>query len=140
MPPGYRVLAPLGAGGMGAVYLVEHLASGARRALKVLVDDGDPDRRRRFRREVDALVAVDGHPNVVRVHAGGEGPRAAWLLMSLAEGGDLEGRLARAPLPPAEVLRLGLALARGLAHVHARGVLHRDLKPGDILFDAASSA
>ncbi len=132
----WEVVRPLGEGGMGSVFVVEHHETRARRALK-LVKPGPGRDLSRARREVEALARVDGHPSVVRVHDCGEdrAQGALWIVMDLAEGGDLAARLARGPLPIAEVVALGRALARGLAHVHARGVLHRDLKPANVLFD-----
>ncbi len=132
----WEVVRPLGEGGMGSVFVVEHAETRARRALK-LVKPGPGRDLSRARREVEALARVDGHPNVVRVHDCGEdrAQGALWIVMDLAEGGDLAARLARGPLPIPEVVTLGRALARGLAHVHARGVLHRDLKPANVLFD-----
>ncbi|MCO5167088.1 MAG: serine/threonine protein kinase [Planctomycetes bacterium] len=137
--PGHRLLERLGEGGMGAVWLAEDERTGARRAVKVLAAGADAELRLRFRREAEAMARVDGHPHVVRVHAAGEGPDGCWIVMDLAEGGDLAGRLRRGPLPPDEALALGRALARALAHVHAHGVLHRDLKPANVLFDAAGA-
>ncbi len=132
----WEIVRPLGAGGMGAVFVVEHAETRARRALK-LVRAGPGRDLARARREVEALARVDGHPGVVRVHDCGEDEAqgALWIVMALAEGGDLAARLVRGPLPIPEVVTLGRALARGLAHVHARGVLHRDLKPANVLFD-----
>jgi serine/threonine protein kinase len=132
---GLRLVRRLGAGGMGAVWLGHDDQLGVSRAIKVLPDSADLDLRLRFRREAEAMARVDDHPNVVRVHAAGEESGWAYLVMDLAPGGDLEARLRAGPLPPDEVVRLGLALARALAHVHARGVLHRDLKPANVLFD-----
>ena len=101
---------------MGAVFLVEHEETRARRALK-LVRPGPGRDLSRARREVEVLLRVDGHPNVVRVHDCGEhverGQTAPWLVMDFAEGGDLAARLTGGPLPAAEVVALGRALARG---------------------------
>ena len=130
-----RVLRRLGQGGMGAVFLVEDPRTGAQRALKTLRAGADLEGRRRFAREAEAMARVDDHPGVLRIHGAGEHEGAPYLIMAYAPGGDLAGRLAAGPLPPAEVAHLGVQLARGLAHLHARGVLHRDLKPSNVLFD-----
>jgi serine/threonine-protein kinase len=132
---GHQVLGRLGAGGMGTVYVVLDPRSGARRALKTLSPAAPIDARLRFQREAEAMAKVDDHPHVARIHSAGVDGGRAYLVMDLCEGGDLGRRLRAGPLPPQEVVALGVALARGLAHVHARGVLHRDLKPANVLFD-----
>ncbi len=132
---GYRLLQRLGAGGMGTVYLGEHLETGARHAVKVL-DTTDPELVTRFSREGQAQARVGGHPNVVTVHSSGSEGGRFFLAMNLATGGDLDRRLkALGPLAPQAACALVADLARGLEHVHAQGVLHRDLKPANVLFD-----
>ncbi|MCO5170910.1 MAG: protein kinase [Planctomycetes bacterium] len=139
-PPGgpervgpYRLVERLGAGGMGAVFRAVHDPTGAEVAVKLIHAPG-AQARARLCREATAQARVDAHPNVVRVHAAGEERGVAWLAMELATGGDLAQRLERGPLPPDEAVRVVVALAEGLAHAHARGVLHRDLKPQNVLF------
>jgi hypothetical protein len=131
----YRLLKRLGAGAMGTVYLGEHREGGARRALKLLPTGSSADLRERFRREGEAQARVDAHPNVVRVHALGEERGTLYLVQDLVEGGSLGERLREGPLPPAEAANLVRQLAEGMAHVHAQGVLHRDLKPDNVLLD-----
>jgi PAS domain-containing protein len=133
---GHAVGFLLGRGGMGQVWLVQHVATGALRALKRLDPGADGELRLRFVREAEAMARVGDHPALARIHAAGVDARGPWLVMDLLPGGDLAGRLQEGPLPPAEVVALGRAIARGLAHVHRHGVLHRDLKPSNILFDA----
>ena len=137
----YRVLRRLGQGGMGVVDEVVHGESGARYALKRLTPAGarDPEARLRFAREAQALAALE-HPHLVRVHAAElEGP-APYLVQPFLPGGSLAQRLARGPLPLDEARRVFLELASGLAHAHSRGVLHRDLKPDNVLFDEQGRA
>ncbi|MCA8923129.1 MAG: serine/threonine protein kinase, partial [Planctomycetes bacterium] len=129
----YRLLDRLGEGGAGAVWRVEHLPTGAQRALKVMLL-GDTEGLQRFRREAEALAAVE-HPNVARVHTVGEFAGRPYLVLDLAAGGDLATRLKQGPLPPEDARRLALELADGLAEVHAHGLLHRDLKPSNVLLD-----
>ena len=129
------LLSRLGAGGMGEVWLAEQVETGARRAIKALRVAGDAELRLRFAREGEAQARVDAHPNVLRVHASGELHGCPYLVLELATGGDLAARLEAGPLPPLEAARLVRDLASGLAHSHARGVLHRDLKPQNVLFD-----
>ena len=130
----YRCLRPLGAGGMGAVYLGEHAETGARRALKVLPPHLDGEELERFEREALALAAAEGHPGLLRIHALDRSAGRTYMVLELVEGGDLAGRLEQAgPLPPAEALELVSRLCRALARAHAAGVLHRDLKPANVL-------
>ncbi|MGE0708723.1 MAG: protein kinase [Planctomycetota bacterium] len=139
-PPGFRIVAELARGGMGAVYEVEH-ESGARFALKTLLpgglglEGGEADvERRRFQREAEALAKLD-HPHVVRVHAADFEGRVPWMVQDLLPGGTLEARLKDGPLPTGEAVTLATKLALGVAHAHGHGILHRDLKPLNVLFD-----
>ena len=132
----HRLEQLLGKGGMGEVHVGVHLRTGARHAIKSLPASSDPELLLRFQREGEALARLDGHPHVVRVHATGEALGRRYLVMGLATGGDLLARLGGRPLPEAEVVALGEALADGLAHLHRHGLLHRDLKPHKVLFDA----
>ncbi|MGE0707494.1 MAG: serine/threonine-protein kinase [Planctomycetota bacterium] len=129
------LLGPLGAGGMGSVFLAEQASSGARFAVKALDLGASEEDEERFRREGQAQAAVDRHPNVVRVHRAGRHAGRLYLVLDLATGGDLAARLRAGPLEPRAAAALVRDLARGLEHVHRRGVLHRDLKPANVLFD-----
>ncbi len=139
--PGARVGAlllerELGRGAMGVVYQALDTTSGERVALKsILLAAAGPEAVARFRREGEAMRALPPHPNVVRVRGGGEHAERLFLVMDLAPNGDLGERLARSgPLPVGAAVRLVADVARGLAHVHAHGVLHRDIKPANVLF------
>ncbi|MCW8140333.1 MAG: protein kinase, partial [Planctomycetota bacterium] len=94
---GHALLEKLGEGGMGAVWLALDPRTGARRALKVLTVV-DAELRLRFAREGEAMARVDGHPNVVRVHAAGEDRGRAYIVMDLVAGGTLAARLREGPL------------------------------------------
>jgi len=130
----YRLVEPLGAGGMGQVWRVLHLPTGAERALKT-IPASDPELLLRFQREAQALAQLD-HPHVTRVHTQGRAGDWLYLVMDLAPGGDLAQRLARGPLEPEAARSLLRVLGRAVAYVHAQGLLHRDLKPSNVVFDA----
>jgi serine/threonine-protein kinase len=142
LPPGsifamrYRVLAPLGSGGMGRVYRAEHVALGRSVAIKVLDPDApgvpDPDGKR-FEREARALARLD-HPSVVRVLDHGRTvDRLAYLVMELLDGPSLAAHAARARPGVAEAVRIATDVLDGLAHAHRAGVLHRDVKPENVV-------
>ncbi|MGE0710705.1 MAG: bifunctional serine/threonine-protein kinase/formylglycine-generating enzyme family protein [Planctomycetota bacterium] len=130
----YEVVRELGRGGMGVVYEVRDTRLDDRRLALKLLHGGpllQPEELRRFEREGQLLARVR-HPQVVRVHELGVGPRGTYLVTELVEGEGLDQRLARGPLGVSEAATLVRDLARGLAAVHAQGVLHRDLKPQNV--------
>ncbi len=140
---GYTVVRALGSGGMGEVYLVEHPRLPRRDALKVLpaVLTADHEYRERFNREAD-VVAKLWHPHIVAVHDRGEADGQLWLTMDFVEGTDA-GHLLQSyhgkGLPPADVVGIVSAVADALDYAHQRQLLHRDVKPSNILlseFDA----
>jgi hypothetical protein len=135
----YRVVAKLASGGMGTVWELEHAESGGRFALKTLLPgallgDSGGDERTRFQREGEALAKLD-HPHVVRIHAGEFRTRIPYMIQDLLPGGTLQARLETGAFPPARAVELMLKLASGIAHAHDHGLLHRDLKPLNVLFD-----
>ncbi|MCO5168194.1 MAG: serine/threonine protein kinase [Planctomycetes bacterium] len=129
----------LGAGGMGAVFEGVHERTGARRAVKTILvrPDERPEDLARFRREA-ALTSRLAHPNIVRIHEVGLDRPPFFIAMDLVEGGSLQARLDReGPLPVAQAVEVAVKLADALAHAHAHGVVHRDVKPLNVIIDAA---
>lgn len=135
----YQIVGELGRGGMGVVYRALDPSSGREVALKALPALADPEERLRFVREAETAREID-HPNVLAVLELGEERGRPYLVTELAPGGSLADRLRLAPLAPEEAARVVAQVARGLAAAHERGALHRDLKPGNVLFAADGRA
>jgi serine/threonine-protein kinase len=131
----YRVLSLLGSGGMGEVFRVEDKASGQALALKVLrpIDADDAERVRRFQREIQVLTRIR-HPAVLRILDWGESPAGLFFVTELVDGEDLKAAIRRrGPWPPEEAAALGATLAEALAAAHAQGVVHRAVKPTNVM-------
>ncbi|APB00969.1 serine/threonine-protein kinase [Nocardia seriolae] len=136
---GYVIERQLGAGGMGVVYLARHPSLERLVALKILNDmlANDPGARAAFEREAKLAARLE-HPNIVAVYdRSGPGDPALWLSMRYIAGGDAAGLLTAEPggLDPARALQLLADAADALDHGHAQGVLHRDVKPANLLID-----
>ncbi|MEZ6185964.1 MAG: tetratricopeptide repeat protein [Planctomycetota bacterium] len=127
----YRIQEELARGGAGAVYRAQG-PDGAPVALKLLTRVDSDHARARLLREVEAQSRLR-HPHVVRLLAAGETHGQPWLAQELIEGESLDARLRRGPLQIAAAVRLVRQLANALSYVHGCGVLHRDLKPGNVL-------
>ncbi|MBI3048776.1 MAG: serine/threonine protein kinase [Acidobacteria bacterium] len=129
----YRVVAPLGAGGMGVVYRAEDTRLGRAVALKLLPDaiSRDPAAVERFLREARAAAALN-HPNICTIYDIGQEGDRHYLTMELLEGQTLRERLAARPFELPALLDLGAALAEALDAAHKAGIVHRDIKPANI--------
>ena len=132
----FRLVREIGRGGMGVVYEAEQVSLGRRVALKVLAAPAVDERaRRRFQNEAHAVAALN-HPHVVPVHAVGADGDALFLAMKLVEGRSLAEVLRdRATPDPRAVARLGKQAAEALQHAHDFGIVHRDVKPGNLLLE-----
>ena len=140
---GFRVLRMLGAGAMGEVYLVQHPRLPRRDALKVLSEALTADRafRERFNREADTIASL-WHPHIVGVHDRGEFAGHLWISMDFVDGNDaaeLLDRGYRNGMPVHRVLQIVSAVAGALDYAHQHQLLHRDVKPANILIGGPDS-
>jgi Tol biopolymer transport system component len=142
----YEILSALGAGGMGEVYRARDSRLGRDVAVKVLPRhlSATPEVRARFEREAKTISQLN-HPNICSLFDVGRAPDEAgsgemdYLVMELVEGGTLAERLEKGPLPTAEVLKMGGQIADALDRAHRAGVVHRDLKPGNVMLTRAGA-
>ncbi len=133
----YRIVAPLGAGGMGEVYRAEDTRLGRSVAVKLLAEGSVSDARAsaRFQREARAASALS-HPHICTLHDVGESDGRPFLVMELLAGETLAARIARGPIPPGELVEWAIQITDGLAAAHSLGILHRDLKPANLFVTA----
>ncbi|WP_073918003.1 serine/threonine-protein kinase [Streptomyces sp. CB00455] len=132
----YRLDRLLGRGGAGDVYEALDLRLRRPVAVKTFRPAGGAQTQERFVEEGRVLARLR-HPGLVTLYDSGRDEDQCYLVMRLFEGGTLRRRIAASPLAPAEVVRIGSALAAALAHVHAAGVVHRDVKPSNVLLDGS---
>ncbi len=137
----YKVLEEIGRGGMGVVYRALDTSLGREVALKVLklAAGRDPEQERRLKQEARAAASL-AHPAVSVVYEIDEAEGATFIAMELVRGRPLAALLAGAPLEPARALDLAIEVAEGLAEAHSRGVVHRDLKPKNVMLTESGHA
>ena len=130
----YKILEKIGEGGMGVVYKAEDTKLDRTVALKFLAAHllADAESRKRFEREAKTAAALN-HPNICTIHEIGEAEGRTFLAMEFIEGESLQARIESGPLPLNEALDLARQTADGLEAAHETGVVHRDIKPGNLL-------
>jgi hypothetical protein len=133
----YRIVTRLGVGGMGEVYRAHDDRLDRDVAIKILPADvaDDPERLERFDREARASAALN-HPNIVAVHDIGRTDAVTYVVMELLDGSTLHDELASRPPTPRKAVEWTIGVAEGLAAAHARGIVHRDIKPDNLIVTA----
>ena len=136
---GYRVTGLLGRGGMGFVYEAEHAILGRKAAIKTLSNDlaGDGDFRERFIQESQMVAALD-HPSIIPIYDAGEEDGVVYIAMRHVGGGDLQDLIAKGQLELDRAVSILEQVAGALDAAHARDLVHRDVKPANVLIDSSS--
>ena len=136
----YEILDALGAGGMGEVYRARDTRLGRDVAVKILPAEfsADPVRKQRFEREAKTISGLN-HPNICVLHDVGSQDGISYLVMECVEGETLATRFEKGPLPLERVLKYGMQIADALDKAHRSGVVHRDLKPGNIMLTSSGA-
>ena len=137
----YRIIEKLGEGGMGVVYRAQDLSLDRHVALKFLSGDAiaSGGARSRFIHEAKAAAALT-HPNICTIYEIGEAEGRTFIAMALIEGESLNDRIERGPLPLSDAIAIAIEVAEGLAAAHESGVVHRDIKPGNIMITTKGRA
>src|SRR5262249_42445900 len=136
----FEILSPLGAGGMGEVYRARDTRLDRTVAIKVLPEHlaRNPDLRSRFEREARAVSSLN-HPHICVLHDIGHQDGTDYLVLEYLDGESLHDRLAKGPLPLDQALRVATEIADALDKAHRSGVVHRDLKPGNVVLTKAGA-
>ena len=136
----YEIVASLGAGGMGEVYRARDIRLERTVAIKILPREvsSDPVRKQRFQREAKIVSSLN-HPHICVLHDIGSQDGLDFLVMEYIDGETLSDRLKRGPVPVEQVLKFGTQLADALDKAHVSGVIHRDLKPGNIMLTSVGA-
>jgi len=130
----YEILAALGAGGMGEVYLAQDTRLDRKVALKILPNEvaADPDRMKRFVQEAKTASGLN-HPNIITIYDIGSESGIDFIVMEYVPGKTLDQRIPRKGMRLNEALKLAIQMADALAKAHAAGIVHRDLKPTNVM-------
>src|SRR5215210_453398 len=130
----YRLISPLGAGGMGEVWRAEDSRLLRDVAIKILADHiaNDPEWKARFLREARTIAQLN-HPNIATIYAIEQEGEKVFIAMELIEGEPLTNILARGAMEPREAVRIARQVAEALEQAHAKGIVHRDIKPDNVL-------
>src|SRR6202790_264036 len=136
----YEITAPLGAGGMGEVYRARDTRLERTVAIKILPAQlsSDPIRKQRFEREAKTISSLN-HPHICVLYDVGHQEGIDYLVMECVEGETLAKRLEKGPLPLDQVVKFGGQMADALDRAHRSGVVHRDLKPGNIMLTSSGA-
>jgi Tol biopolymer transport system component len=136
----YEIQSPVAAGGMGEVYRARDTRLDRTVAIKILPShlSDKPEARQRFDREARSISSLN-HPNICTLYDVGRQDGVDFLVMEFLEGETLADRLMKGPLPPEQVLKYGVEICEGLEKAHRGGVIHRDLKPGNIMLTKAGA-
>ncbi|GAB4320793.1 MAG: hypothetical protein Kow0074_11380 [Candidatus Zixiibacteriota bacterium] len=137
----YEIISQLGAGGMGEVYLAKDTRLDRQVALKFLPREiaGDVDRRKRLELEARTASSLD-HPNILTIYEIDDHDGRPFIAMAYVKGGSLRERIERGPIDIEEAARYAVQIASGLGAAHARGIIHRDIKPDNVLIDENNRA
>jgi serine/threonine protein kinase/Tfp pilus assembly protein PilF len=133
----YRIIEKLGAGGMGEVFLAQDLKLDRRVAIKILPLKSieNEQAKKRLLREAKAAATLD-HPNICTIHEVNEDSDSPFIVMQYVDGVTLWSKVRNNPMAPAEVVNIGIQAAEALAEAHSRGVIHRDIKPQNVMITA----